>query len=484
MPPLRRLFLVLAAALVITSLLANLAFVVSTSNSRALDGVEGEMLFEAARIRQRLPLYVDPAVGAYDYGPVPSRYYVLYLPIWASIVSLIPAPAAALTARLLNSCLWFGLLIALILVAQKRLFTQAAAAAAFVAGTYTLTIFTATARPDAAGIALSGMAAARSVRMGRVDVWSGGLFALGACVKPNLIGLAVGMFAVDLWRRRWQVYPGVLGALGVLTVVLGVLQLSTHGSWLQHLLLGTAQPLNGRLWIEQVLGRGQMMGGFVLLALLAGLSMSRERSQEATMALGGLVSSLSWALLCAAKIGSASNYWIEPCVAAVLLLGRAPVALLAERWGAVGAGLVLAQALWSGVGSTRSCWEWWQRLPGQQRALQAARSGVDQSAIVLADEPGLEVMLDGRLIATPFQMTHLVRAGRYPVARWEEDVSHREIQRAVLSDDLLERPLDQVDVAHDRFPPAMRHRLRELFRLRAVEGGYYIYERRPGDRES
>jgi len=63
-------------------------------------------------------------------------------------------------------------------------------------------------------------------------------------------------------------------------------------------------------------------------------------------------------------------------------------------------------------------------------------------------------------------------------------VSRPEIQRALLSDDLLERPLDQVDVAHDRFPPAIRQRLRELFRLKAVEGGYYIYERRPSDRDS
>jgi hypothetical protein len=52
------------------------------------------------------------------------------------------------------------------------------------------------------------------------------------------------------------------------------------------------------------------------------------------------------------------------------------------------------------------------------------------------------------------------------------------VQGAVLMDDLLERPLSVVDVAHDRFPLEIRRLLRERFTLRAVRGGFYVYRRK------
>ena len=474
-PSIERLFLAVAVLAVLVAFAANVAFVVSTTPSRLLDGVEGEVLFEASRLRDRLALYVDPLRGAFDYGAVPSRYYVLYLPLWAWLLSLVPAADAPLVGRIAASASWFGLLATIVATSLESQRRAALLAALFVAGTYTLTLFATAGRPDALAVALSGLAALRSARRERIDALSGSLFALAACVKPNVIGLGAGMFAVDLWHRRARAWPGLSSAVSVVILVLGTLELTTHGACLRHLVLGTAQPLDLRLWAEQVIGRAQMMGSFVALAVGCGLAARSRRA--AALLVGGLCASTAWAILCAAKIGSASNYWLEPCVGAVLVFARAPLPQFEPGWRIGGAALLSLQAMWSGVGSTRSCIEWRGLTAERRQALDLARAGLAPAAVVIADEPGLELALNGRVITTPFQMTHLVWTGRYPVGLWLEDVERSDVQGAVLMDDLLERPIGAVDVAHDRFPSELRRRLRELFELRAVRGGLYVYRR-------
>jgi hypothetical protein len=473
----RRLCAKAALFVVACALAANLAFAVLTLG-RTLDGVEGEVLFEASRLRQNLALYVDPLRGAFDYGPVPSRYYVLYLPLWAKLLSFVPATAATTVARVAALLLWFGLLAALPFSSKRELFRSSAWAAAFVGGTYTLTLFAAAGRPDALAVALAGAATLRSVKRERVDALSSVLFALAVCVKPNVMGLAVGCCATDLWFRRGRALVDWLAGAVVLAAVLGALHFATEGAWLTHLLRSTAQPFSADQWWNQALGRAQMMGAFVAVAIIAGWFARQER--RVAFALGAAIASLGFALVWAAKIGSASNYWLEPCVAAILVYGQAPLAPLASRLGRAAAPLLLLQSLWSDVASLRSCTEWRGRVAERRRALELAREGLDPSAIVIADEPGLEVELDGRLIATPFQMTHLVRRGLYPASMWMADVRRDEIRGAVMRDDLLERPPDAVDIAHDRFPPELRVQLRELFALRAVRGEFYIYRRKSG----
>ncbi|MGA2449961.1 MAG: hypothetical protein ABTD50_14880 [Polyangiaceae bacterium] len=465
-----------AAIVVLVAFAANVGFVVSTTRDRLLDGVEGEVLFEASRLRDGLALYVDPIRGAFDYGAVPSRYYVLYLPVWAWLLSLVPAHDAPLASRIAAAGLWFGLLGILVATSHKGRRLPALFAALFLGGTYTLTLFAAAGRPDALAVALAGLAALRTSRRARIDAVAGALFALAVCVKPNVVGLGAGMFAVDLWERRARAWPGLCGALSVVGAVVGALGLATHGACLRHLVLGTAQPLDLRLWGEQVLGRAQMMGSFVALALACGLKARSSRASR--LLVGGLGSSTGWAVVCAAKIGSASNYWLEPCVGALLVFAHVPLPRVESRWRIAGAALLLVQVLWSGVASTRSCLEWRRLTAERRRALELARAGLVPMAVVIADEPGLEVALNGRLITTPFQMTHLVASGRFPVRLWLDDVSRSDVQGVVLMDDLLERPISAVDFAHDRFPPELRRRLRELYMLQAVHGGFYVYRRR------
>src|SRR5579884_3638140 len=87
----------IAAAVVLgASVLSVLLWAVLTLSVRLTIPGETEVLFEASRIRAGLPLYVDPVVGAFDYGAVPARYFVVYPPLWSWGVSHVPAGRAAL----------------------------------------------------------------------------------------------------------------------------------------------------------------------------------------------------------------------------------------------------------------------------------------------------------------------------------------------------------------------------------------------------
>jgi hypothetical protein len=115
--------------------------------------------------------------------------------------------------------------------------------------------------------------------------------------------------------------------------------------------------------------------------------------------------------------------------------------------------------------------------------LARARSacGAREGDIVLADEPGIELMLDGRVVTTPFQMTHLAWSGHYPLGPWIADVQRPEVRCLVMEDDLLERPIDDVRVAHVRFPVVLRIALRSKFVPVAQEGDWRLYRARdPG----
>jgi hypothetical protein len=108
------------------------------------------------------------------------------------------------------------------------------------------------------------------------------------------------------------------------------------------------------------------------------------------------------------------------------------------------------------------------------RALCTA--GADE--IVMADEPGLELMLNGRIVTTPFQMTHLARRGKYPLGPWIYDTERPEVRCLLMEDDLLERPLPTISVEHDRFGPELRGALRARFAPVAERDGWRLYRAR------
>ena len=271
-PPFARVYrasAALAAVVVLASLAVTLVAVCIRVRVRPLDGVEGAVLFEASRIRQGLSLYVDPSVGARDYGAIPSRYYVLYPPLYSALLSRFPAGSAASIGRWLSVLAFYGGLAVVAWNARPRCRGQAVVAVAFVGGMYELAEFGASARPDALALLLATLAAERAVRRGGLDALAGALFALAAWTKPNVVGMAAGLFAVGLVLRRPGVLRGLAACLGVSALVALALQASSNGAWFDHLTRATGQPMRAIVLAAQINHRAQFFCGLFLLAAFA-----------------------------------------------------------------------------------------------------------------------------------------------------------------------------------------------------------------------
>jgi hypothetical protein len=467
----------LAALVVLAAAASSLTYAILTLGVRPLDGVEGEVLFEGARIRSGLPLYTDPVAGATEYGPIASRFYVLYPPVWAWLVSWVPPRSVVLVARTVASFAWFGLLVAIALRAPRERRAMAWVAAAFTAGVYTLTLYGAAARPDALAVALAGAALVRAVERGKVDMRAGALFAFAAWTKPNVIGLAAGAFAVQLLLDRKTTARAVASALFVSGGIAAILQHASGGTWTEHVLRATGQPVSFALWAEQVPSRLQFLGAPIAAALVVAWR-ARASGPGPKLALGALAGSFAWTLVSLAKIGSATNYWMEPMVAVAVIAALVPFALPETgrlAWGLAAASLL--QAFWTGVATMRSVPEAIEAAKVHasfvERVRKTCSPGVDE--VILADEPGLELMLNGRVVTTPFQMTHLARRGKYPLEPWVADVLRVEARCLLMEDDLLDRPLGDVSVEHDRFGPELRAVLRAKFVRSEEQGGWRLY---------
>ena len=213
--------------------------------TRVDDYVEGEVLFDASRIREHRALYVDIAEGATDYGPVPSRHFVVYVPTFAWALAAVPTSLAKSIGRAVSLASWAGLLVWIVVRARRSCTGVAMAAGAFVLGAHALTYFASCARPDGVAIALAGVALERTVRRGRADALVGALFAAAALTKPNVVGCFAGVMIAELSLRggRSALRMG-LGALAVGVPSAACLHLVSGGAWLEHLVRSTILPMN------------------------------------------------------------------------------------------------------------------------------------------------------------------------------------------------------------------------------------------------
>jgi hypothetical protein len=469
-------WLLLVAALV--ALAAALAFAFGTVVARPLDTVEGELLFEAQRLRDRLPLYVDPAVGAFDYGPMPSRYFVLYTPLWPELLAQAPARWAATMTRLASTVAWFGLLALIAVRAPAERRFAAVVAAAWAGGTFMLVRHASNARADTVAVVIAAAGVLRSVQRGRVDGVSGALFAFAAWMKPNVVGLAAGALLHEGAVGRWRVAKPLGAALAVSLAFGWWTHALSHGLWLDHLAHSTMQSMSAGRGLEQVISRLPFLG---LPHAFAWACAWRSRADpRVRLLLTVLGASLVWAVAGMAKVGSATGYWLEPSVAAVMVIAYAPVVPVTRAMGApVALAVSMVAAVVLGLSAAASVRAFGEAL-AERDAIARVRStcGAASADLVLGEHPGLEMMLDGRVLETPYQMTHLVRAGRYPAPLWQKDILLPQVRCLVTESDVVERPLSQVDLEEDRFAVEIRATLRDKFELVMRDGPLWIYRAR------
>jgi hypothetical protein len=464
------------------ALLATLAFSYLHAFSRPLGVVEGELVFEASRLRDGLALYVDPLVGARDYGPVPSRFYVLYPPFFPWILSLVPAAVAGAFGRALVSTVWLGLIAWLVSRARPANREVAILAGLFLAGVCMLARGLTTLRPDAIAVTFAAVALERSVRRNEVDWICGALFALAAWIKPNVISIGAGVFAYAVIAQRLRVWRVIAGGLLASIACAAWVEHMSHGAWIAHLVRSTGQALSFSRWEEQFFSRIMFLG---LPHAFAGWCAWRaRRTPGVAIALAALGSSLAWTTFSMAKSGSATNYWGEPSIAMLVVLAHTPLPEPSRIGHLVLslAGAVLAVA--SAVASVSLSREVLARDDAGVAAIARARELCKPSptSVIIAGDPGLEMMIEGRVVDTPFQTSFLVRHGKFPLSLWKEDVERPEVSCLVLSNDVLEHapPADpEVIVETLCYGVELHETMNRLFHLTTpAADGMWIYRRR------
>ncbi len=413
----------LAGASVAVALVATLWFVVRTAAVRVPYWGEAEVLFEATRLRDHLPLWIDPRVGALEYGPPPSRFYVTYPPLWTWVVSIVPASTALLFARVASTLAWFGALAAIALTARREVRAETTAVAAFVGGIWVLTNFATIGRPDAVAAALAAVALVRATRSAsraeRLDVLTIALFVLVPWVKPTMVGLPA--FALLASGKR-----AILIAAALALASAAVAHVATGGLLFLHVIRSNAQPFALAAWLQQVPARLPFFAPLFAWAALLGL---RDRARAGTrVALAALVGSFAWTLVALAKTGSSSNYWMEPCIAAVVLVATAERTPGAARLGddrrLLPALVALVATLWADVASVRGAIEHARSLRAEASLVSGLRRacGAGPGDVVGADEAGIELVANGRILVPTYQMVHLVRREMLPAAPFIEDL--------------------------------------------------------------
>lgn len=409
-----RLAFAVSAAAMGLALLAVAVFTLGTIGVRLPYWGEAEVVFEAARLRSHFALFVDPLVGAAEYGEPPSRYWVTYPPILSYAMSTVPKGYALLGGRVLACGAWFGALAWLAGTASAACRRNAIAAAAYVAGLWVLANFATVGRPDAVACALAAVGLGRAVRDGRLDGLSIVLLVLASATKPTLLGLPAGAIATEAIVRRRA--SGIALAILASGLVIAALWRVSGGAVFDHVVRSNAQPLTIAVWLDRVPGRIAFFGPLFVLAAFQAWRLRADHG--IAIGLGSLGVATAWTLVAIAKTGSAANYWMEPCIAAVALLARADGPYVFGAPSLRAALLTAAVVVHADVASVRAAVEHLRQY--REEAAFVATLGCD--GIVASDEQGIELAANGRILAPAYQMAWQVHAGRFPAELWQRDL--------------------------------------------------------------
>lgn len=397
----------LVAACLAVALFATLWFVAGTIHVRVPYWGEAEVIYEAARMRARQPLFIDPVAGTSDVPP--SHYFVTYPPLWSWAISLVPSGAALLVSRALCTLAWFGTLAA---IAWRSRRLEVAGAAAFVGGIWVLANFAMLGRPDSIAFAVAAVALWRATDgRARLDPLTIALFVLVPWIKPTMIGLPVGALLASRDRRAWAIAAGLAAASAALA-----------GEQLfVHVARSNAQPLSLAAWLDQVPSRLPFFAPLFGWAAWLGWRAPAGTFPARGVALGAFAGSLSWTLLALAKTGSSSNYWMEPCLAALVLLARAPRGRYTDVRVAAAA---LVTVLYADVASVRGALEHRASFRRDAEVVESFRAECIHAAgdVVAADEAGIELVLDGRILMPAYQMTYLAQRGAIPESLFVDEL--------------------------------------------------------------
>lgn len=383
---------------------------------------EVEVLFEADRLRAGLTLYVDPIVGAGDYGPVPSRYFVTYPPVLSHVARFVPSSARMVSLRVAATLLYLFALVWPALRGDRARQSEAIAFSAYFASFWILANLATTGRPDSFALALASFALVRTLRLGTLDNLGSALFVLAAFVKPTVLGMGASVLVIEGMHHRAGILRRIIGGAAVAIALGGALWIESRGAFFAHVVKANAQSLLLSQWIANV-PRLVFFAPPVFAAawaLRTKLSFRDPANARARIAMSALLGSFAWTCFMLGKIGSASNYWLEPAVATIASVAHFGTMI---EWSRVThAAFVCAQVFYVETASTRSALERIARDKHEAAFVQRVKTKciATPTNITLSDNAGVEYLVNGRIVTTAFQLVHASERGLLPNTIWRD----------------------------------------------------------------
>ncbi|MBX3233515.1 MAG: hypothetical protein KIT84_38095 [Labilithrix sp.] len=473
-------------AFAVVSALVTAAFVAYAFAFSPQNPVASEMGFEALRVARKLPLYVDPWKGAWEDGPPPSRYYVLYTPMFPWLVGKLAglwSPTLAgvqTTGRAIAAAAWLGFYVPAVVLAPRERRRATLIAAMFGASVYFIARHAASMSPDTLATALVCGGVLRAVVKERIDPLAAVLLVAAPFIKPSCLGGLAGAGLVHLVLRREGWVRSVVAALGAAGVLVLACHLASDGAWLTHIKNSTGQPLTLTRWVQEYGSRFVVLGLPHLVVLWVGW-----KRRTTWLALAPLAGSVAWATFMMAKHGSGSHYWFEPTALAVIAISRTPPAI-----GSFGPEPEPAWTRWAalafGVLAAITSWPQYAKEPGRYRAYEARIAALraycvhEANEFVLSSDFDTEMRLNGRISVPAWQSVFLAKSGRFPLDAWRADLARPEIRWAVLGDDPLHPPpsTNDANVEGSPFYDVLADALRESFEFDREVAGTRVWKRK------
>lgn len=469
----------MVAILAVVSASTTIVFVAHAFFRSPHSPVAAEIGFEALRVARKLPLYVDPWQGAWEDGAPPSRWYVLYTPMFPWLVgklsALVAEPSLAsvrVVGRTIAVCAWLAVHVAPVVWAPKGKRYVTALAAMLGGGIYFISRHAASMSPDTLATALVVLGVLRAVRHGRFDPISAVLLITAPFIKPSCLGGVAGAAIVHLALRRPGWMGAVVAAAAAALALMGWCHLASDGNWLSNLWRSTGQPLTLARWVQELGGRVMVLG--VPHVIVGGLAWRRRVTW---LVLGPLLGSIAWTTFMMAKHGSGSHYWFEPTGLALIAISRMPGAVPGREpewlagqlpWGGVAFGMLVAA----------TSWPLYVAEPGRYRLHETIATTIDAHCVrkrgefVASTELELELALNGRISVPAWQTGFLARTGRFPAEAWRSDLARPEVRWLALGVDPRKPPGTTNDERIEQSP------YRDILKPVILE--HYVFDRKIG----
>lgn len=454
--------------------------------------VEVEQFWEASRLRRGLPLYVDPLVGAFEDGAPPTRKLVLYTPVWPAILALLPESFAVVVVRLLVGFGWLLGLPALAYAAHRRCASSgswrrpsfAVLAAIFIASFCLLSRSAWCAAADAPAALLVGVALVRTISRDRMDPLSAALFAAAPFLKPNVCMISLSCFAVEIVRARHRIretLPSVLAAAAAGGANLLFCHLKSHGMWLVHLRMSTVQPFLWVKWHEWLQDYFVFLGLPHLLVFVGAVVFAVRAPRHlrgSVYAYAAAGATLLWSAWLMGKAGAGTHYYLEPTVAAIVLLAHLPEEAITKAHDVVSLTFAIASLI-VGIPLYRT---WIADARTFDAAVPRVRDlcALGPNETALSSNVRMEWALTHRVVIPEYQTTYLTHAGKFPLELWTSTLTDPHVRCFALEGALPAEPPAPIP---GRESPSVwyveaQSALRAHFRVAGEAGNYTIFVRK------